>query len=76
LLPYGKMVMLTDSIQLGATVKARRKELRATQAELAMTAGTGVRFIVDLENGKPTCQVGKVLKVLQTLGLVIEIKAR
>jgi hypothetical protein len=33
------------------------------QAELAMVSGTGVRFISDLENGKETCEVGKVLKV-------------
>jgi len=70
------MNMLNNSTQLGTLVRARRKELSVTQSELAMTAGTGVRFIVDLESGKPTCQVGKVLKVLQTLGLVIEIKPR
>ncbi len=38
-----------------------------------MTCGTGLRFIVDLERGKPTCQVGKMLQVLQTLGLDLEI---
>jgi hypothetical protein len=41
------------------------------QAELAMVSGTGVRFISDLENGKETCEVGKVLKVLASLGLKI-----
>jgi predicted transcriptional regulator len=45
-----------------------------TQKELAMTCGTGLRFIVDLEKGKPTCQIGKTLQVLQALGLVIEMK--
>jgi y4mF family transcriptional regulator len=40
-----------------------------TQEQLALTAGTGLRFIVDLEKGKPTCQIGKVLAVLSTLGL-------
>lgn len=40
-----------------------------TQAELALASGTGMRFISDLENGKPTCQIGKTLTVLQTLGL-------
>jgi hypothetical protein len=38
-----------------------------------MTCGTGLRFIVDLERGKATCQVGKMLQVLQTLGLDLEI---
>jgi len=43
--------------------------MRVTQADLALTSGTGLRFIIDLEKGKPTCQIGKVLSVLQTLGI-------
>ena len=54
---------------LGERVRAHRKALGITQAELAMTSGTGIRFISDLENGKETCQIGKVLLVLRTLGL-------
>lgn len=58
--------------QLGAVIRTRRKQLKITQKELAMTCGTGLRFIVDLEKGKPTCQIGKTLQVLQSLGLAIE----
>ncbi|NUN93510.1 MAG: helix-turn-helix transcriptional regulator [Verrucomicrobiae bacterium] len=58
--------------QLGTAIRTRRKELKITQKELAMTCGTGLRFIVDLEKGKPTCQIGKTLQVLQALGLAIE----
>jgi len=54
---------------LGAEIRSRRKALNLTQAELAMTSGTGVRFIGELENGKETCHVGKVLSVMRTLGL-------
>ncbi len=50
----------------------RRKQLKITQKDLAMACGTGLRFIVDLEKGKPTCQIGKTLQVLQSLGLAIE----
>ena len=59
--------------QFGKVIRTRRKRLNVTQKELAMTCGTGLRFIVDLEKGKPTCQIGKSLQVLQALGLVIEI---
>lgn len=59
--------------QLGATVRARRKQLKVTQKELAMACGTGLRFIVDLEKGKPTCQFGKLLHVIQALGLKVQI---
>jgi hypothetical protein len=36
-----------------------------------MTSGTGVRFIGDLEHGKETCEIGKVLAILNTLGIRI-----
>jgi y4mF family transcriptional regulator len=58
--------------QLGMAIRTRRKQLKVTQKQLAMTCGTGLRFIVDLEKGKPTCQIGKTLQVLQALGLAIE----
>lgn len=60
--------------QLGTAIRTRRKELKITQRKLALTCGTGLRFIVDLEKGKPTCQTGKTLDVLQSLGLAIETK--
>lgn len=58
--------------QIGTTIRTRRKQLKITQKELAMTCGTGLRFIGDLEKGKPTCQIGKTLQVLQALGLAIK----
>jgi y4mF family transcriptional regulator len=58
--------------QFGTAIRMRRKQLKLTQKELAMSCGTGLRFIVDLEKGKPTCQIGKTLQVLQALGLAIE----
>ena len=59
--------------QLGAAIRARRKQLKVTQKDLAMTCGAGLRFIIDLEKGKPTCQIGKILQVLQALGLKLQI---
>jgi hypothetical protein len=38
-----------------------------------MSCGVGLRFLSDLENGKPTCQMGKVLLVIESLGLMIVI---
>jgi len=38
-----------------------------------MTSGTGLRFIIDLEKGKPTCHLGKTLTVLRTLGIRLEL---
>ena len=58
---------------IGELVKSTRKTMGVTQKDLAMTSGTGLRFIIEMERGKPTCQVGKVLTVLQTLGVKIEL---
>ena len=58
-----------NTVQLGAVIRAERKRLGVTQRDLAMASGTGLRFIVDLEGGKPTCRVEKVLQVLQALGI-------
>ena len=60
--------------QLGIAIQARRKQLKLTQKELAMTCGTGLRFIVDLEKGKSSCQIGKALQVLHALGLAMKTK--
>jgi y4mF family transcriptional regulator len=59
--------------QIGELVKSVRKRMGATQKDLAMTSGTGLRFIIELEQGKPTCQIGKVLTVLNTLGVTISL---
>ncbi len=63
---------IKSTSQLGNTIRTLRKQLKVTQAELAMTSGTGLRFIVDLEKGKPTCQIGKILQVLQALGVQLQ----
>ena len=62
-------------VSLGETIHARRKQLKITQKDLALTCGTGLRFLVDLEKGKPTCQIGKILQVLQALGLELHLTA-
>jgi y4mF family transcriptional regulator len=62
--PLGKM----DSKSLGSLVHSERKAQKLLQTELAAAAGVGIRFIVDLEAGKPTLQLAKVLHVLATLG--------
>jgi transcriptional regulator with XRE-family HTH domain len=47
--------------------------LGVTQAQLAFTAGLGLRFIAELEKGKPTCELGKTLQALATLGIDISL---
>ncbi|MEO8723235.1 MAG: type II toxin-antitoxin system Y4mF family antitoxin [Sphingobium sp.] len=62
-----------DGIELGLIVRRERKAQKLKQAELAAVSGVGIRFIVDLEAGKPTLQLEKVLHVVKTLGCDIVI---
>ena len=57
-------------------MRALRKLQSATQADFAALCGVGVRFISELENGKATIELGKALRVLQSLGLEVFIQRR
>ncbi len=59
--------------QIGEIVRHTRKSMGVTQKDLALTSGTGLRFIIELEQGKPTCQLEKTLTVLNTLGIRMEL---
>lgn len=65
---------MVNAKQIGNLIQTTRKQLGITQVDLALTAGTGLRFIIELEKGKPTCQLEKVLAVLQVLGIKITIE--
>jgi HTH-type transcriptional regulator / antitoxin HipB len=58
---------------LGARVRARRRQLDLTQAELAARAGVGKRFMVEVEQGKPTLELGKVMQVVAACGLTLSL---
>ena len=71
-LPIGNMDIV-DSKALGKVIRLTRKRLKVTQKDLALASGTGLRFIIELEQGKPTCQLGKALGILQALGLRLKV---
>ena len=59
--------------EIGKLIRETRKGLGVTQKELALTSGTGPRFIIELEKGKETAEIGKVLTILQTLGIQLSL---
>ncbi len=59
--------------QIGQLIRDTRKKLGVTQKALALTSGTGLRFVIDLEKGKETCEIGKALMILNTLGIKIAL---
>lgn len=66
--------MKLDSASVGQFIREERKAQGLRQAELAAASGVGVRFLVELERGKPTAQLGRALTVLATLGCSIDIR--
>ena len=66
---------IRDCAALGRKIRELRRAQKITQAQLAGLANTGIRFIGDLENGKETCHVGKMLRVLEALGVDMLVRS-
>jgi len=58
---------------LGQAAKAQRLRLGMTQAEVSLVAGVGVRFIGELEAGKPSLQLERVVRVVRALGFELQL---
>jgi len=67
---------IRSSVELGAVIRDQRKRLALKQLDLAGLGNTGNRFIVDLENGKPTVQLQKVLDLMDLLGLEVVVRTK
>ena len=64
-----KHEQLESPVDVGRLIQAERKRQKLSQLQLAGLANTGIRFISDLENGKGTVQLQKLLAVISALGL-------
>jgi HTH-type transcriptional regulator/antitoxin HipB len=59
---------------LAAAVRGRRTDLGLNQKELARRAGVSRKWIYEFEAGKPTAELGLLLRVLEVLGLSLELR--
>ena len=59
----------THAQQFGAMVREHREALKMRQDDVALATGVGRRFILELEAGKPSCQLGRALVVAAAVGL-------
>lgn len=74
LLPNGGESVKIKSIRnLAAAVRGRRRDLGLTQAELAMRAGVSRKWVYEFEAGKPTAELRLIMRVLDVLGLTLEL---
>ena len=60
--------------EVGRVARETRRAQGFRQDQLAGAAGVGVRFVVELEAGKATAQLGKALAVLAALGCALRIE--
>lgn len=69
----GGQAMIRSVQDLGAALRVARKALGLTQADLSLAAGVGLRFVVELEAGKPTVRLELVLRVIDALGGTVQL---
>ena len=62
------------TINISSRIKKLRKNNGLTQVEFARRAGVGLRFLRELESGKMTVRMDKLMQVLDFLGYHIELK--
>jgi len=62
-------------IRLAAAIRARRRSLDLSQTELSEFAGCGLTFVNQLESGKETIRLDKLLDVLKVLGLELTLES-
>lgn len=67
-------MQIKSTKDIGIFIKDVRKKLNLTQETLAQLSNVGTRFISDIENGKETCEIEKVLKVVLNLGIKINME--
>lgn len=60
--------------ELGSAVRRARRRRGLRQEDLALSAGTGMRFVGELERGKPTVQLAPMLRVLHALGVALVLE--
>ena len=70
------MTQVASVRDLAALIRSERRRQGITQADLAGLSGVGVTFLSQLENGKESAEVGKVLSVLTMLGIDLVAELR
>lgn len=68
--------VIADTKGLGDEIRRRRREQHLTQEKLADLADLSAVFVIEVEKGKPTAQIGRVMRLLRTLGIDLVARPR
>jgi len=69
-------IKINNPKELGEYLYKERKRLQLTQKEISEFTDVGRKFVLELEKGKVTAQIGKVFEVLNGLGLELHLIKR
>ena len=65
--------LIKNTRQLGLSAKTVRKKQSLDQSSLGLLSGNGITFVSHFENGKDTAEIGRVFRLLETLGIEIHL---
>ena len=68
-------MLINHTFDVALAIRARRRQLKLRQIEVAKAAKVGREWLVDLEHGKPSVELGLVMRTLETLGLELDVRA-
>jgi HTH-type transcriptional regulator / antitoxin HipB len=71
--PYADIVIVRTARDLGAAVRDARLRHGWTQAELADRIGVSRQWVISLERGKASAELGPALRAIATLGMVADL---
>ncbi|WP_440994432.1 helix-turn-helix transcriptional regulator [Cysteiniphilum litorale] len=66
-------VNIVNTQDIGDIIRKARKAQKFTQSDLSGISGVGIRFISDIENGKETAEIGKVIHLLGAVGIALDL---
>jgi HTH-type transcriptional regulator/antitoxin HipB len=67
-------IAIASPIEFGVALRAARRARGLRLEDAAAGAGVGVRFLSELERGKPTARLGETLRVASSLGLRVLVE--
>ena len=68
-----QMIQVQTAEDLGKAIRSQGKSDGLTLAETSGLTNVGIRFLSELENGKPTVRLDKLLRVISALGLQLHV---
>lgn len=68
------MLEINEMTQIAEAVRKARKKQKVSQTVLSQASNVGLRFVGDIERGKPSVQFDKLLAVLTSLGISLKLE--